>query len=159
MAGVERLENHRITDFLDDVHCALYRARDVAGWYRETDIAEHSLGVVLVLRYLDGDRAGVVGERGLDAPQIFAEPELYERVVIETAHGDAASFGFFDQRRRRRAQSHRFVKGEELLGDFAHIDLGVGNGGANDLHRVAHALEADFFFLVGDDHPPSVGIT
>src|SRR3981081_4311166 len=63
MTGVKRLENDGITDLLNDVRRSLHRARDVASGHGESDIAKHSLGVVLVLRNLPRDRAGVVRER------------------------------------------------------------------------------------------------
>ena len=157
--GVERLENHRISNLVDDLQRPVEGAGDITVGYRQSDIAEDAFGVILVLGDLDGDGAGEIGERRLNATKIFAEPELYERVIVQTAHWNSAAPGLFDHRRRRRAKSHRLVKRQQLLDDCFDIDWSIGDAGADDLHRISHRLQSDFFLLVGDDHPPSIGIS
>ena len=72
VTGIEGLEYHRVADLLHDFQSAIYGSRDITFRHGQADIAQHSLGVVLILGDLDGYGAGVVGESGLDAPQILA---------------------------------------------------------------------------------------
>src|SRR5512132_1042196 len=98
MARVEGLDDDREADLLSDLDRALERRRDIPLRHGQADVAEDALGVVLVLRDLDADRAGEVGHRRLDAAQVLAESELDERMVVEAAYGNPATARLFDDR-------------------------------------------------------------
>src|SRR5437016_14319366 len=67
----QRLENYWISNFRSDFQSALDTSCDVAFRNRKSDVLQHSLGIVLVLRDLDADRAGRIGERRLNAMKIL----------------------------------------------------------------------------------------
>src|SRR2546423_9332905 len=110
MIGVERLDDHRIRDLVDDLQRSLEGSSDVAIGYGEADVAEYSLRVVLVLGDFDGNGAGVVGKRRLNAAQVFAEPKLDERVIVQAANGNSAPLRFFYHGCRRRPQTHCLIE-------------------------------------------------
>src|SRR5260221_9985862 len=81
----EWLENYRITYLARDFQSPLDSSRDVAFRNRKSDVLEHALGVVLVLRDLDADRARRISQRRLNSMKVPAESELNKRIIVEPA--------------------------------------------------------------------------
>src|SRR5438552_13020591 len=139
MARIERLEDNRVPDLIDDLHCSLDRARDIAFGDGQSNVAQHSLGVVLVLRDLDSNSARVVGERRLNAAEIFSESQLYQRVIIQSSHWYSATFRLFDQGGCRWTESNCFIERQQLLDDCGDIVRAIGDADTYDFHRVSTA--------------------
>jgi len=124
----------------------------------QADCLEHPLGVVLVLRDLDRNRARVIRERCLNASEVAAKTELNQRVGVQATDGYPASPRFLHDRPCGRAESDALV---EIL-QLAYARLGIerrsAERGAHDRDRIAHALEADVFLVIRDDDPPDAGV-
>ena len=111
----QRLENYWISNFRGDFQSALDTSCDVAFRNRKSDVLQHSLRVVLVLRDLDTDRAGRIGKRRLNAMKVPAESELDERIVVEPADGNSSSSRFLDNRSGGWSEQRRFVQRKQLI--------------------------------------------
>jgi hypothetical protein len=156
---IDRLEDHGIPDVLCGVERIHEGAHHFAARHRQANVAEHPLGVVLVLGDLDRDRARMVGEGRLYSPQVATEAELDEGPGVQPSYRDAAAAGLLHNRGRRGSEPDILVELVEVLDHPVHIHRLAGDTGADQSHRLTHALEADLLLLVGDDHPPHAGVS
>src|SRR5206468_8411594 len=120
--------------------------------------AEYTFGIVLVLRDLDRDGTRVIRERSLDATKVLAQAQLHQRVVVQTAYGDATALGLFHHRSRRGSEPNALVQRQQISNYSVGVNLFSRNAGANDSDGIAHCLQTDLFFLVGNDNPPGSGV-
>ncbi len=80
--------------------------------------------------------------------------ELHQRSRVETPNGDAAPPRFFHNRGGGRTQAYALVKLLQLPDERMHVVRLAAHAGLNQRRAFAHALQSDFLFLIGDDHPP-----
>ena len=159
VAQVQRLEDDRKADLLRETDRFVRRLGDVAVWHRQADRLEHAFRVVLVLRDLDGDRARVVGERGLNAAKVATETELDERSGVETPNAGCRVVALPPRSPRSMVRVARARSRSCSSRRCASASNGVPpQCRADERDGVAHALQADVFFVVGDDDPPDAGV-
>ena len=154
VARVDRFEDYRISDLTGSLDCSIERAHHAATRHGQSDVTEKAFRVLFVLRDLDGDRARRPRDRRLNAPEVAPEAELHERSRVEPAHGNVAPPRFFDHRRRGRTESNALVEVLQLGDDLRDIEVLAADACAQDSRSLVHAFDADFLFVVRDDHPP-----
>jgi hypothetical protein len=162
MVGVEGLDDDGVAERLGGEDGLGGGADHLLARHGEAEVAEDPVGHVLVRGDLDGDVAGLGGDRRLDPLLVAAVAELNERVGAEAQPGDVALLGGADEGGGGGAELALLGEGDELVEAGAEVELRGGGGargaeiggeeGVEEVAReIAGGLADLLLFILKDD--------
>jgi hypothetical protein len=84
--------------------------------------------------------------------------KAHQGTIVDAPDGNPATPCFFNNRRRRWSETHILEQRLQFADDSLRVVRFAGDGGADQVDRGVHRLDAELLLLVCDDHPPDIGI-